>query len=105
MGYLVGLERVLNGPILVWPLPMLERLLGDCQNCTMCWIRFVSLPLLVASSNRGVSTEAAGRWTYLTTLPLMKTFLTELCSMAHLVSAYIPFSVHIQSLVIPCGGT
>lgn len=36
------------------------------------------LPLLVASSNKAVSTEAAGRWTYLTTLPLMKTFLTAL---------------------------
>jgi hypothetical protein len=79
MGYLVGLERVLNEPILVWPLPMLERLLGDCQSCTICWIFCISLPLLVASSNRGVSTEAAGRWTYLTTLPLMKTFFTELC--------------------------
>ena len=37
------------------------------------------LPLLVASSNSAVSTPFAGRCTYLTTLPLMKTFLTALC--------------------------
>ena len=34
-------------------------------------------PLLVASSKSAVSTAAAGRWTYRTTLPLMNTFLTE----------------------------
>lgn len=37
-----------------------------------------AIPLRVASSSSGVSTAAAGRWTYLTTLPRMKTFLTEL---------------------------
>lgn len=35
------------------------------------------LPLLVASSSRAVSTEAAGKWTYRTTLPRMNTFLTD----------------------------
>lgn len=38
-----------------------------------------AIPLRVASSSSGVSTAAAGRCTYLTTLPRMKTFLTELC--------------------------
>lgn len=36
-------------------------------------------PLLVASSSSGMSTALAGKWTYLTTEPLMNTFLTELC--------------------------
>ena len=36
-----------------------------------------SLPLRVASSKRFVSTAAPGRWTYRTTLPRMKTFLTD----------------------------
>ncbi|KAK4131708.1 DRMBL-domain-containing protein [Trichocladium antarcticum] len=36
-------------------------------------------PLLVASSSSGVSTALAGRCTYLTTEPRMKTFLTALC--------------------------
>lgn len=35
--------------------------------------------LLVASSSSAVSTAAPGRCTYRTTLPRMKTFLTELC--------------------------
>jgi len=65
--------------MLVWPLRMLERLLEDRQSCAVFRAFCLSLPLLVASSNKGVSTDAAGRWTYLTTLPLMKTFLTELC--------------------------
>ena len=37
------------------------------------------IPRRVASSSSGVSTAAAGRWTYRTTLPRMKTFFTELC--------------------------
>lgn len=40
--------------------------------------RHCKSPLLVASSNKAVSTDAADRCTYLTTLPLMKTFRTEL---------------------------
>jgi hypothetical protein len=36
------------------------------------------IPLLVASSSSGTSTAAAGRCTYRTTEPRMKTFLTEL---------------------------
>ena len=35
------------------------------------------VPLRVASSKSAVSTAAPGRWTYRTTLPLMKTFFTE----------------------------
>jgi hypothetical protein len=35
-------------------------------------------PLLVASSSSGISTAFAGRWTYLTTEPRIKTFLTAL---------------------------
>ena len=38
-----------------------------------CW-----LPLLVASSNKAVSTAPAGKCTYRTTLPRMKRCLTEL---------------------------
>lgn len=37
-----------------------------------------SAPLRVASSSNGVSTAAAGKCTYRTTLPRMKTFFTEL---------------------------
>ena len=37
------------------------------------------LPLRVASSSNWVSTDPPGRWTYLTTEPRIKTFLTELC--------------------------
>lgn len=40
---------------------------------------FLDIPRRVASSSSGVSTAAAGRCTYLTVLPRMKTFLTELC--------------------------
>ena len=36
------------------------------------------MPLLAASSSSPLSTSLAGRWTYLTTLPLMNTFFTEL---------------------------
>lgn len=32
MGYHGGLERILNRPILVWPLRMPERLLRECQE-------------------------------------------------------------------------
>lgn len=32
----------------------------------------------MASSSRGMSTALEGRWTYLTTEPLMNTFFTEL---------------------------
>jgi hypothetical protein len=38
----------------------------------------------VASSSSAVSTAEAGRWTYLTTLPRMKTFLTELYNMVNM---------------------
>jgi hypothetical protein len=34
-------------------------------------------PLLVASSKSAVSTAAAGKWTYRTTLPRINTFFTE----------------------------
>ena len=80
LGISWALKRVLGWPILVWPLLMPERLLESCQSCAIQRRFCVFLPLLVASSNKGVSTDAAGRWTYLTTLPLMKTFLTELYS-------------------------
>lgn len=38
-------------------------------------------PRLVASSNSGISTADAGRWTYRTTLPRTNMFLTELCGL------------------------
>jgi hypothetical protein len=37
-------------------------------------------PLRVASSSNAVSTTDAGRWTYLTTDPRMKTFFTATCT-------------------------
>ena len=37
-------------------------------------------PLRVASSSNAVSTADAGRWTYLTTDPRMKTFFTATCT-------------------------
>jgi hypothetical protein len=46
-----------------------------------------NIPLLVASSSNWVSTTAPGRWTYLTTLPLMNTFLTD--DYHHTTSAYV----------------
>lgn len=49
-----------------------------------------SIPRLVASSNRAVSTAAPGRWTYLTTLPLIKTFLTELCHHPNTLASVFP---------------
>lgn len=39
---------------------------------------FFTFSLLVASSNNPLSTSLAGKCTYLTTLPLIKTFFTEL---------------------------
>jgi len=49
------------------------------------------LPLLVASSSNGISTAVAGRWTYLTTEPRMKTFLTALCEgrSAHVMQCHV----------------
>lgn len=42
-------------------------------------VTMADLPLRVASSSNGISTALEGRWTYLTTEPRIKTFLTELC--------------------------
>lgn len=47
------------------------------QPCCFLFPASIAASLLVASSNRAVSTLPASRCTYLTTLPRMKTFFTD----------------------------
>lgn len=73
-------------------LPLLQRSSRFSRlRCSFYWLKAVvsirsvprcakpkpCIPLLVASSNKARSTAAAGKCTYRTTLPLMKTFLTD----------------------------
>lgn len=54
----------------------LSVLLSQCISKCCCLKVVCNIP----SSRSAVSTALPGRWTYLTTLPLMKTFLTEDCT-------------------------